>query len=727
MSPRKARRPTPKPPPHRKAPAPGTRTLSSPLLALGWLSLSVYVTVMTVFKMSNNDIWIHLRTGEYVLATGWPPIKDPYSFTAADHDYVAHEWLAGVLFYLVYAAGGVTGLIVFKALVVAASCALLYAAARAAGARLSVILPAFACLLYIASARYLERPHIFSYLMAALYLWLFFRYREAGRDRRWLYPLLPAHTIWTNLHGGYVQGLGMVGTFALGEALGWARARLLGRGGETAPAAADVRLLAALVPACLVASLLNPYGHRALTFPFELTGLELYMQRIYEWKPPYDDVYNRSTMFVLYLVYVGTLCATFFLAYRDRARESWIAVTNALLVAGVPLLYLLFGVFWFETPGVGWTPPVLARMLYAILVLFCVFTVVNLRTVDFVHAGLFTFFFLLALRHNRAVTDAAMGMFVTLTAAASRLLDQRAAAARLLEGGARARPDRSSPIAVALGSALLLGVSAHASVFTYYYDFAGSGREKGLGVADTMPICAVDFIERHRITGNAFVTYQDAAMLIHRMHPQVKVNMDSRNDVYGEALYREYLATLGSPAAMRDYLARHRVDFFLLSFDRVPPLTVNSLLRSGAWAPVHFDDHRVVLLRRGPGHEALVNAEEFRLLRPYTLGALNVDASNASALLAEAERAIRNCPSAVLAYFVKGDALRALDRHEEALAATGEVLVRDPRNVYAYSDLAESYAALGRRREAIEMLESALRIQPGYNLARENLKRLRGS
>jgi len=136
------------------APAP----LSRPLLAAGLVSLAVYVAVMTLFKMSNNDIWIHLKTGEYVLTHGWVPIKDPYSFIAADHDYVAHEWLAGVLFYLVYAPFGVPGLIFFKAGILAASNASLYAAARALRSRLSVILPAFACLLYIASARYLERP-----------------------------------------------------------------------------------------------------------------------------------------------------------------------------------------------------------------------------------------------------------------------------------------------------------------------------------------------------------------------------------------------------------------------------------------------------------------------------------------------------------------------------------------------------------------------------------------
>src|SRR5712691_2062602 len=156
-----------------------------PIVLLAYASIAIYIAVMTLFKMSNGDIWIHLKTGEYVLTHGWVPIKDPYSFIAADHDYVAHEWLSGVLFYLVYAPLGVVGLIFFKALVIAAACALLLDTARTLGGRLSMILPSFTLLLYIASARYVERPHIFSYLMAAVYLWLFFRYRERGRRRLW--------------------------------------------------------------------------------------------------------------------------------------------------------------------------------------------------------------------------------------------------------------------------------------------------------------------------------------------------------------------------------------------------------------------------------------------------------------------------------------------------------------------------------------------------------------
>jgi len=681
-----------------------------PLLrAVGWLGLAACIAAMTVCKMSNNDIWIHLKTGEYVLAH-WVPHKDPYSFTAADHDYVAHEWLAAVFFHLVHAGFGVPGLIFAKALIVAATCALLAATARRAGGRLAVILPAFALVLYIGGARFQERPHIFSYLMTAVYLWLFYRYREGGRDRRWLYGLPPAQAIWVNLHGGHVIGLALVTLFAVGEGLGWARTRLLDLGRGGAAPTPDVGLLAALVPACVLASLVTPYGPRLLAMPFKITGSTLQMQEIFEWKPPYDDVYNRSTMFVFYMLHLGVLSASFFLVQRDRGGGAGLAGANRALLVTLAAVYAVLGFLWIEGPGVGWTAERLARILYVLVGLFCAFTALNLRAVDLTQAGLVTFFVLLSLQHCRAVTDAALGTFVPLTASVSTLFGRRGW--------------RETPVAVAAGATLLLAVAAHASIFTYYYDFAGSGREKGIGVADAMPECAVDFIVRQRLAGHAFVSYAGAGMLIQRTTPAVKVNMDSRADVYGEALFREYLSAFRTPGGMQAYLRRHPIDFFLLEYRPIYPSTITTLESSGAWSPVYYDDDWAILVARTPGNQPLIEREAFRVLRPYELGAPKVDASNAARLLDEAERVIRNCPRSLLGQFVKGDALRALGRYGEALEATRRVIARQPRNAAAYVDLAEAYAGMGERAAAIGALQEALRLDPKQRLARDRLESL---
>src|SRR5215470_12046620 len=210
-------------------------------------------------------------------------------------------------------------------------------------------------------------------------------------------------------------------------------------------------------------------------------------------------------------------------------------------------------------------------MLFFLMGLFCLFTVVNLRSVDFTKAGLFALFYLLSLRYNRAVTDAAMATFPILASEGSALLARRFDAAAPesartplrrpsdVAGAVPAPPtppafriaDASSPVAVVFGSVLMLAISAHVTIFMYHFSFTGPGREKGFGITENMPTCAVDFVERNRITGKTFASYTAAAVLIHRMYPDVKIDMDSRNDVYGEDLFEEYLGAFRRAGRLR--------------------------------------------------------------------------------------------------------------------------------------------------------------------------------
>src|ERR1700737_4246174 len=73
----------------------------------------------------DTDIWWHLSNGRYILAHGIPSV-DIYSFTASGHVWVVHEWLAEVVMYMVYAATGVTGLMLLAALIVALGELLVY-------------------------------------------------------------------------------------------------------------------------------------------------------------------------------------------------------------------------------------------------------------------------------------------------------------------------------------------------------------------------------------------------------------------------------------------------------------------------------------------------------------------------------------------------------------------------------------------------------------------------
>lgn len=696
-------------------------------------ALLLYIATLTLFPITNNDLWIHLKTGELVLSQGDVPDKDPYSFVAADRDYVAHEWLAAVLFHLVHSAAGTQGLILLKLLLVSGTCLALHGAARALGARTGSTLAAFLCVLYISSARFLVRPHLFSYLLTAIYLLLFLSYRRRGRGRAWLLAFPALQMLWANLHGGHLIGLALVSVFAVGETLSWCRERLGGGAGSAGPTGRQASTLWLLLLACVLASMATPYGYRLLLFPFQLTGMSLFMEGIYEWAPPYHASYNRSTMFGLYVAQLAWLCGALFLARpatpaagRAGSRLRWLntgMAGSAVALAALALLFL------YVTPAVG---PSMAEaeeirtrnLLIGIVALVALHAAANLRTADFTGTGLILLLCLMSLRHNRAVTDAALGTLPFLAASTSLALHRLR---RAREADAEGRTTRTRPalsVPALAGSLLLVSLSCWTLYSAYYYDFAGSGREKGLGVSRTMPVCATEFVERQGIGGNAFVSYSEAGLLIHRTFPAVKVGMDSRNDVYGEELYGEYREALRDPDRMSDYLARHHVDLFLLAYRSVEMPVIRSLLESGDWAPVHFDDRAFVLLRRGAGYDTIIRREEYQALRPGGIAEMTVTPANALRVLQEANRAVDACKASIVGRFWASKALQALGRLEEAVATNREILEIDPRHHRAMTEIGNIYAVLGRNEEAREMYREALEVEPGYWVARENLRRL---
>ena len=83
------------------------------------------------------------------------------------------------------------------------------------------------------------------------------------------------------------------------------------------------------------------------------------------------------------------------------------------------------------------------------------------------------------------------------------------------------------------------------------------GIDKAADIAVKNPYWNPQPIERNGIRGSSFNTYGAGAYLVFRLYPQVRVGMDSRNDVYGEELYAEYRRALLDPEALREVLNRY--------------------------------------------------------------------------------------------------------------------------------------------------------------------------
>lgn len=620
------------------------------LTALALLLLALNLTPIT-----NNDLFLHLETGDIVLKTHSVPRVDDYSALARGRPYVAHEWLAGVLFRLVQGAFGFNGLVVLKVLVALGVAALLHAAARRFGASPAASVACLAFVMILAAARFMERPHIFTFLMTAAFLWLLAGRRAGARAPLWAF--VPLQILWANLHGGFILGPILVAAAALSAGLD------AGRG--PAPAVSPRReawSLGLLAPGLVAVSLLNPYGPGLLRFPFQLTG-SAFMGEIYEWLPPFGSPFASTYMARYYIVWI---------------------------VFGAGVLLVSYG------PGRG--------------------RLVSPPPGSF--AGIvFVFFLALSLRMNRNVADFALasmpGVAAGLGPAAARLSGREPAAHR-----------GTAPLPWI--AAILLSLAVWFAVAGYPYG-PSLRRTMGLGLGRNIPVGAADYLDSIGMHGGVFNTYSSGAYLVYRLYPKVRVGMDSRNDVYGEELYREYTRALTDADTLAAMLKRIEAGAILLEWPNQGMMTAAAAVhRLKSWTPAYFDDVAVVYLETdGPWAKTLIR-DGHPLLDPALYRGGTIRREEADAALQEAERALRQGRS-FIARVMRIDALLGVGREAEANDEERRILAENPPLFHIYLHLGWIRLARGERREATDRFQRALQVQPDSLLARQGLALAQGT
>jgi len=250
-----------------------TKFANSRLFFAGVLFLGLLA--MTARPTLDPDLWWHLRTGQVMVETGHVPHTDPFSFTRAGQPWIAHEWLAEVIFYLLWKVGGAAALIVFSSVITSAGFLLLYARCQGAPhwAAAATVLGALA-----AAPCWGTRAQMFTFTFASLLLWLLERALDRPLALLWIPPLF---VLWVNLHGGFALAPVLLLLIALGL--------VVETGTGATPLAEARRLLARillLTVACLALVPLNPNGAHLYRYPFDTVTASEPRSLILEWQSP---------------------------------------------------------------------------------------------------------------------------------------------------------------------------------------------------------------------------------------------------------------------------------------------------------------------------------------------------------------------------------------------------------------------------------------------------------
>ncbi|MDI6768365.1 MAG: hypothetical protein QMD04_01660 [Anaerolineales bacterium] len=289
------------------------------------LFLSIFLAVLALGQRMINmdgDLPRHLLTGKLILQTGTIPTTELFVYPYEGRVYVSHEWLADIVFYLIYNYVGLAGIVILSAILLASTFSLLYASLAS---RLDIRIPVLFLVAWGAattSLHWITRPHLFSMLLLAVWLVLTDRLARGEKIPLWYFPVIMV--IWSNFHGEFIAGILVTAAYAAG----WTWDYLFDR--EKIKLETGRRIWFGLLFSAL-ASLINPAGFRPWIAMFSFVKSIYLMSRMYEANSP--DFHQPQ-----FLVLLGLLAFSIVLL---SVKADKLSKGQAFLLAGFSAMSLM--------------------------------------------------------------------------------------------------------------------------------------------------------------------------------------------------------------------------------------------------------------------------------------------------------------------------------------------------------------------------------------------------
>jgi len=627
------------------------------------------------------DVWMHLRSGQWIAEHGRVPYVDPFSFTAGGRPWTYHSWLSSLVLAGVWSLFGALGLVLLRCVVIAAAFTMSWGLAVRRGAD-----PAVAGLIVLAAAwqmrmRALMRPFLSSFLMFAVFLLILDAAvqtaplpededdlaprRFAGEDRfLWgsgghllLLPVLMV--LWVNLHAGVPAGGLLILAYTAGELL-----RVLvcaGRGRrltELRSGAQGARFRALIVAGvcCMAAMVVTPYGPDIFTYPIRLLREVNLVYRIREWQP----------------IKVGAGYSVFCL----------LLLIGAVLLMCSMATHIVFGrksrTEDFRSPPT--TPRACSGLLATDIILFAGFAVLGLR----------------ASRHVAWIL----------------LL-----AAPILAANLRPRFSGKSPYMFRLLCSVLVVMFGA----VYMPTAAIRRREPASALGTKLPVQACDFMERTGLGTDArtFCPYEWGCYLIWRFYPDRLVPIDGRCLVYRDDLMGMAFAIANGTGEWEQHLDRWDMRI-VMAYYRSRDST-HYFNESNRWRCVYWDDTAFIGVRADSLDTLAAGMPVLSLSNPAAFEQ-SLESADPQDILAELDIVHERTPDLGLERALRARCLVRLarkdaDRRDELLKEARELAEAGVRRLSSYDTwnaLAEVATEQGDETRATEATKRAKARRPNW-------------
>jgi hypothetical protein len=159
----------------------------------------------------DGDLGRHITVGNYIITNQVIPTKDIFSHTMSGETLVPHEWLSEVIFSIAYSLMGLNGVVLLTATIISITFTLSFHEIIGRGAFHLVALFTALVAAMASSLHWLARPHIFTFLFLALWIYRLEHVVEKKNERIWVFPLLML--VWANSHGAFIVGFVVWGAY----------------------------------------------------------------------------------------------------------------------------------------------------------------------------------------------------------------------------------------------------------------------------------------------------------------------------------------------------------------------------------------------------------------------------------------------------------------------------------------------------------------------------------
>ena len=288
---------------------------------------------------ADSDTCWHWQQGNWMLQHHAVLRTELFSHTRAGIPLIDLSWLSDVAIAFAGNLFGWSGIVLLAATVCATYLWLLHRQLLAEGDEMllttaSVMLTAAVCEMH-----WLARPHLFTHLLVVVFAWQlrwFDRGRVTPRQLLIRLPLLTA--LWANLHGEFPTAFVLIGICLIGTLVSWFWA--------TADRRPELQrrtaVLVALGAACLLASMLNPYGWKALARVVQETSSPAVVGFPQENLPPdfHVPIMRPFLVFGLVCVLMMPICRPYLRATDALLLVVWFLL-SLRMVRNAPLFALI--------------------------------------------------------------------------------------------------------------------------------------------------------------------------------------------------------------------------------------------------------------------------------------------------------------------------------------------------------------------------------------------------